>query len=69
MTAYFAEKAWLGAAEGFADKVLVTTDGDRIADVATDAAPGDAHRLPGLVIPGLANAHSHAFHRALRGAT
>ena len=25
--------------------------------------------LPGLTIPGLANAHSHAFHRALRGRT
>jgi formiminoglutamate deiminase len=24
-------------------------------------------RLPGLTLPGLANAHSHAFHRALRG--
>ena len=23
--------------------------------------------LPGVVVPGLANAHSHAFHRALRG--
>ena len=29
--------------------------------------PG-SHRLRGLVIPGLANAHSHAFHRALRAA-
>ncbi|HTW18031.1 MAG TPA: formimidoylglutamate deiminase [Nocardioides sp.] len=28
-----------------------------------------AHRLPGLTLPGLANAHSHAFHRALRGRT
>jgi len=26
-------------------------------------------RLPGLTIPGLANDHSHAFHRALRGRT
>ena len=26
-------------------------------------------RLPGLTLPGLANAHSHAFHRALRGIT
>src|SRR4029077_6152126 len=26
-------------------------------------------RLPGLTIPGLANGHSHAFHRALRGRT
>ena len=25
-------------------------------------------RLPGFTLPGLANAHSHAFHRALRGA-
>src|SRR6185312_11823411 len=26
-------------------------------------------RLSGLVFPGFANAHSHAFHRALRGRT
>lgn len=26
-------------------------------------------RLPGLTLPGLANGHSHAFHRALRGRT
>ena len=30
--------------------------------------PGD-ERLPGMVLPGLANAHSHAFHRVLRGRT
>jgi formiminoglutamate deiminase len=33
---------------------------------------GDFHEpstLPGLTIPGLANCHSHAFHRALRGRT
>ncbi|NEE34403.1 formimidoylglutamate deiminase, partial [Streptomyces sp. SID7982] len=28
--------------------------------------PAGAVRLPGLTLPGLANAHSHAFHRALR---
>ena len=28
-----------------------------------------SQRLPGLTIPGLANCHSHAFHRALRGRT
>jgi formiminoglutamate deiminase len=28
---------------------------------------GETARLPGLTIPGLANGHSHAFHRALRG--
>src|SRR6185437_3468333 len=35
--------------------------------------PGDRNDaptpLPGLTIPGLANCHSHAFHRALRGRT
>lgn len=31
--------------------------------------PSDATRLAGLTLPGLANAHSHAFHRALRGRT
>ncbi|GAB3775989.1 formiminoglutamate deiminase [Nocardioides ginsengisegetis] len=33
-----------------------------------DSAP-TATRIPGLTIPGLANCHSHAFHRALRGRT
>ena len=31
--------------------------------------PRDATRLRGVVLPGFANAHSHAFHRALRGRT
>ena len=31
--------------------------------------PEGAVRLGGLTVPGLANAHSHAFHRALRGVT
>ncbi len=30
---------------------------------------GETDSLPGLTIPGLANCHSHAFHRALRGRT
>jgi formiminoglutamate deiminase len=49
--------------------VLIELDGERIGSVAT-AVPEpaqDATRLPGLTIPGLANAHSHAFQRALRG--
>jgi formiminoglutamate deiminase len=32
------------------------------------ALPGDTE-LHGLTLPGIANAHSHAFHRALRGGT
>lgn len=65
---YFAERAWLGG-PAFADNVLITFDGDRIAAVEPNGDPCHAFHLPGLVIPGLANAHSHAFHRALRGAT
>ena len=30
---------------------------------------GYSDSLPGLTLPGLANCHSHAFHRALRGHT
>ncbi|MEV4101566.1 formimidoylglutamate deiminase [Nonomuraea sp. NPDC049649] len=63
---YWCERAWLP--EGVADGVLVEIDGARIANV-TRGEPGSARRLPGLTIPGLANAHSHAFHRALRAAT
>jgi formiminoglutamate deiminase len=38
---------------------------------AVDAGvgPDGCEQLPGVVLPGLANAHSHAFHRALRGRT
>jgi len=66
VTAYRCEHAWLGGERVAAD-VVVDVDGDRIVRVGTGAAPGDATRLPGLTLPGLANAHSHAFHRALRG--
>ena len=45
----------------------IELDGERIATVTPGAPPGDAERLAGLTLPGLANAHSHAFQRALRG--
>jgi len=41
----------------------------RFVSVLADTAQGDAQVLPGVVLPGFANAHSHAFHRALRGRT
>ncbi len=63
------ELAWLGGDAAEAG-VAIEIDGDRIASVTpgAEAAPG-AERLAGLTLPGLANAHSHAFHRALRGRT
>ncbi|WP_405736020.1 formimidoylglutamate deiminase [Streptomyces sp. NBC_00028] len=67
MTTYWLEHAWLDThvEPGVA---VVTRDG-RISDVRTgvDAPPPGAEILRGLTLPGLANAHSHAFHRALRG--
>src|SRR5262245_36407944 len=64
------EWAWLGGATAEPDVVL-EVDGDRIAGITKgEAVDGDAdERLPGLTIPRLVNAHSHAFHRALRGRT
>jgi formiminoglutamate deiminase len=68
MTGYWAPYGWLPT--GLATSVrLVAADG-RWVSVEADvpAEPAD-HRLPGLVLPGLANTHSHAFHRALRART
>ncbi|MBB4894817.1 formiminoglutamate deiminase [Streptomyces olivoverticillatus] len=64
---YWAEHAWLGASVEPGVAVDVT-DG-RITAVRTDvpAPPPGAVALRGLTLPGLANSHSHAFHRALRG--
>ena len=66
---WWCEHAWLGDA-GVARRVLISAEAGRIVDIRidSDAAP-TARRLDGLVLPGLANAHSHAFHRALRSRT
>ena len=68
MRRYHAELAWVDGAVR-AD-VLLTVEGETIADVQPSVAvPADADRLAGLVLPGIANTHSHAFHRALRART
>jgi formiminoglutamate deiminase len=64
------EWAWLGGATAERG-VLIDLAGERIGEVSTgcDPPPSDTTVLAGLTIPGLANAHSHAFQRALRGRT
>ena len=64
---YWLEHAWLGT-HPEPDVLLTTTDG-RITELRTGvpAPPPGATALRGLTLPGLANAHSHVFHRALRG--
>ncbi|MGK4581150.1 formimidoylglutamate deiminase [Kitasatospora sp. HPMI-4] len=69
---YWAEHAWLPHAGGpvVERDVLITVGADgRITEVrpGSGPCPADAVRLTGLTLPGQANAHSHAFHRALRG--
>ncbi len=69
MTRYWAAQAWLGGQHARDGVVVEVADG-RIASVQSGVtASSDAVRLSGLLLPGLANAHSHAFHRALRGRT
>jgi formiminoglutamate deiminase len=70
MTALWCELAWLGGDEPVAG-VQIETEGERIASVASGLAeaPAGAELLTGLTLPGLANAHSHSFQRALRGRT
>lgn len=70
MSTFWCELAWLGGSEP-QPGVLVEVEGALIRRVTTGVQrpPVEAERLSGLVIPGLANAHSHAFQRALRGRT
>ena len=50
---------------------MIAVDDDRITAVCAGVPvrPEGAVPLAGLTLPALANAHSHAFHRALRGRT
>jgi len=67
-TTYWAEQVWRPA--GVRANVRIEIGDGVILAVTPDTAPASGdRRLPGLVLPGFANAHSHAFHRALRGRT
>jgi formiminoglutamate deiminase len=70
VTDYWCELAWLGG-DDVAAGAVVTVDGDHITAVEVDIAspPAGATRLVGVTLPGIANAHSHAFQRALRATT
>jgi formiminoglutamate deiminase len=64
---YWLQHAWLG--DTVEPGVALDVHDGRIAAVRTGVTvpPPGAVSLRGLTLPGLANAHSHAFHRALRG--
>ncbi|MDA8063494.1 MAG: formimidoylglutamate deiminase [Actinomycetota bacterium] len=68
---WWCELAWLGGPDATSGVLLETGSGGRLARVTAGVAeaPPDAGALRGLTLPGLVNAHSHAFHRGLRGRT
>ena len=68
--AVWCESAWLGAGD-VVEAARVEVDADGLVVGVLPGVPaheGDAV-LRGVVFPAAANAHSHAFHRALRGRT
>jgi len=68
MTTWFARHALLPSGPA-RDVTIVVTEGSFTAIRAGSRPEPGATMLPGVVLPGLANCHSHAFHRALRGRT
>ncbi|MGH7705482.1 MAG: formimidoylglutamate deiminase [Candidatus Dormibacteria bacterium] len=68
MTLWLAELAWTG--DRLAPRLLLEESGGRflrVEELGATPLPRGARVLSGLTLPGLANVHSHAFHRALRG--
>jgi len=55
------------------DEVHVSVEAGVVTEVvstgSTTEGPSASEVVPGITLPGLANCHSHAFHRALRGRT
>ncbi|WP_151084160.1 formimidoylglutamate deiminase [Nocardioides cynanchi] len=84
-TSYLLERAWVDGAvhddvlveieDGRFSRVEVLGRDRRFsAEISAEKqrlprSTGETSPLPGLTLPGLANCHSHAFHRALRGRT
>jgi formiminoglutamate deiminase len=68
VSTYSCEYAWLGG-DKVEPEVVVEVENGRFTSVESRMPdpPADSERLAGLTVPGFANAHSHAFHRALRG--
>ena len=66
---WIADLAWTGGEQLDQNVAIGCQDGLITSITAVESAPVGATRLHGVVLPGLVNAHSHAFHRLLRGST
>jgi formimidoylglutamate deiminase len=67
MNHIFARKALIQ--KGWMDNVRLTVRAGKIGSVIENVTPEPSDFMAGVVIPGLCNAHSHAFQRALAGRT
>ena len=67
MNSIFARKALL--AGGWAENVRLDIEAGAISAIAPDSRAAEGETEFGILIPGLANAHSHAFQRILAGHT
>jgi formimidoylglutamate deiminase len=67
MYGIFARKALLQG--GWADNVRIVVRAGRLESLLANTSPEAADITAGVIIPGLCNAHSHAFQRALAGHT
>jgi len=68
MKSYWCEYAFVGVTTQLGVRVVCGKDG-LITEVSIGADLAGSSVLTGAVLPGFANTHSHAFHRALRGRT
>jgi formimidoylglutamate deiminase len=73
MRRYLLKSVFLGGGWAANVGVTVSEDGfvtriDSAGVAAAEASPGD-ERVEGIVVPGMSNAHSHAFQRAMAGNT
>jgi cytosine/adenosine deaminase-related metal-dependent hydrolase len=68
VNSYWAAYAWLP--DGCQAGVSFDVQDGRFARLRSGVQPQAGQEiLSGVTLPGLANGHSHAFHRALRGRT
>jgi formimidoylglutamate deiminase len=67
MNHIFARKALIQ--KGWMDNVRLTVRAGKIDSIKENGTPKSSDFMAGVVIPGLCNAHSHAFQRALAGRT
>ena len=66
---FFADFVWRGGETAAANCRIEVSNGVIVSVLAGATAQSGDTRVSGVVLPGLVNAHSHAFHRALRGLT